>query len=68
MMELVLVVCLQLAPERCEERSIGLYPDTSAIACLMLGQPRIATWTETHPGLRVRRWSCRDLADRPMKA
>ena len=50
MMELVLIVCLQAAPERCEERSIGLYPDMTAMACVMQGQPQIAAWIETHPG------------------
>jgi len=68
MMELVLIVCLQAAPERCEERSIGLYSDISAMTCMMQGQPQIATWSESNPGLRVARWSCRDLRRREMKA
>ena len=68
MMELILIVCLQAAPERCEERSIGLYPDMTATACVMQGQPQIATWTETHPGLRVSRWTCRGTGGREMKA
>jgi hypothetical protein len=68
MMELVLIVCLQAAPDRCEERSIGLYPDLTATACVMQGQPHIAGWMETHPGLAVQRWSCRGTANREMKA
>jgi hypothetical protein len=68
MMELVLIVCLHAAPERCEERSIGLYPDMTAIACVMQGQPQIAGWIETHPEVRVERWSCRGTKDRAMKA
>ena len=38
------------------------------MACVMQGQPQIATWTETHPGLRVARWTCRGTAGREMKA
>ena len=68
MMELVLIVCLQVAPDRCEERSIGLYPDMTQMACMMQGQPQIATWSETHPEVRVTRWSCRGLNERGMKA
>lgn len=68
MMELVLVVCLQAAPDRCEERSIGLYPDMTAMACIAQGQPQIAGWIETHPGVRVARWTCRGTRDREMKA
>jgi hypothetical protein len=68
MMELVLVVCLHVAPERCEERSIGLYPDMTAMACVMQGQPQIAGWIETHPEVRVRRWTCRGIRDKEMKA
>ncbi len=68
MMELVLVVCLSALPDRCEERSIGLYPQMSAMTCMMQGQPQIAAWTETHPGVRVERWSCRGTNGREMKA
>ncbi len=64
MMELVLVVCLQAAPDRCAEQSIGLYPQMSAMACVMQGQPQIAAWIETHPGLQVSRWTCREPAAR----
>ena len=68
MMELLVVVCLQAAPDHCEERSIGLFPEMSAMACMMQGQPQIAVWSEAHPGLRVARWSCRDSATRVTKA
>jgi hypothetical protein len=68
MMELLVVVCLLAAPERCEERSIGLYPQMSAMACMRQGQPQIAVWTESHPGLRVSRWTCRDSATGVRKA
>lgn len=68
MMELVVIICLQAAPDHCEERSIGLYPDTTAMACVMLGQPQIAAWAETHPGHKVARWSCRDPATRAERA
>jgi hypothetical protein len=68
MMELILVVCLQVAPDQCEERSIGLYPDMTAFTCVMQGQPQIAAWAETHPELRVARWTCRDNAQRFTRA
>jgi hypothetical protein len=68
MMELLLVVCLQVTPDRCEERSIGLYPEMSAMTCLMQAQPQIAAWSQTHPGLRVARFTCRDSATRLTKA
>ena len=68
MMELLLVVCLHVSPDRCEERSIGLYPQMSAMACLQQAQPQIAAWSETHPGLRVARFTCRDSATRTTRA
>ena len=68
MMELVLTVCLLADPSKCEERSIGLYPDMTAMACVMQGQPQIATWAETHPGLSIERWTCRGTHGREMKA
>jgi hypothetical protein len=68
MMELLLIVCLQVSPDRCEERSIGLYPEMSAMTCLMQAQPQIAAWSQTHPGLRVARFTCRDSATRLTKA
>ena len=36
--------------------------EMSAMACLMQAQPQIAAWSETHPGLRVARFTCRDSA------
>jgi len=68
MMELVLVVCLYGAPDRCEERSIGLFPEMSAMTCMMQAQPQIAAWAQTHPELTVSRFSCRDSATRFSKA
>jgi hypothetical protein len=68
MMELLLVVCLQLAPDRCEERSIGLYPQMSAMTCLRQAQPQIAVWSESHPWLRVTRFTCSDTARRITRA
>ena len=53
MMELIIVVCLQAAPDRCEERSIGLYPEMTALTCVMQGQPHIVAWVAAHPELRV---------------
>ena len=50
------------------QRSIGLYPEMSAMPCLMQAQPQIAAWAETHPGLRVARFHCRDSTTRITKA
>jgi hypothetical protein len=68
MMELVVVACLHVALGRCEERSIGLFPEMSAMACMMQGPPHIASWNQTHPELRVTRWSCRDTRNHPARA
>jgi len=68
MMELLVVVCLLTAPDSCEERSIGLFPQMTALTCVMQGQPHIAAWSVTHPDLRVARWTCRDPATRLTKA
>ena len=68
MIELVLVVCLNGAPDRCEERSIGLYPEISVMTCMMQAQPQIAVWSERNPQLKVARFSCRDSATRFSKA
>ena len=38
------------------------------MACLMQAQPQIAAWAETHPGLRVARFTCRDSATRTTRA
>jgi hypothetical protein len=66
-MELLVVVCLQAAPDSCEERSLGLYPEMSAMTCLLQAQPRIAAWSQAHPRLRVSRFSCGDSARRLTK-
>ena len=68
MMELLVVVCLYVAPDRCEERSIGLFPQMSALTCMMQGQPHIAAWSVAHPELRVARWTCSDPSRRLTKA
>ena len=38
------------------------------MTCLMQAQPQIAAWAETHPELRVSRFTCRDSATRFTKA
>ena len=68
MIELVLVVCLHALPDRCEERSIGLYPEISVMTCMMQAQPQIAVWSERNPQLKVARFTCRDSTTRVTKA
>lgn len=68
MISLVFVVCLAAQPDACEERSLAYLEPISPMECLMRAQPELAVWAEEHPVWRVRRWSCRSLAVREVKA
>lgn len=58
MIELVFLVCLNTAPDVCEERSL-LFVDVSPMTCMMGAQPELAKWTATHQRWHIERWSCR---------
>lgn len=66
MIELFFVTCLVATPQQCEERSLTFIPETGAVAgimgCMMTAQAQLAQWSETYPGHRIERWSCRPVA------
>jgi hypothetical protein len=56
MTALVLVFCLQAAPDSCtEQRPIE---DLSPRACLMRGEQYASEWLAEHPKWRLSRWRC----------
>jgi hypothetical protein len=58
-MALVFLVCLTSAPYTCKEERFALaFDPVSDLGCIMGAQPRMAEWTDTHPGWRVARWKC----------
>lgn len=57
-MELVLIVCLSSAPERCEQIYLRQDMPVSMMQCLFNGAKQAARWAEEHPGYVVKRWSC----------
>ena len=64
MIELVFTVCLLSSAATCEEKSITYLDGVSARTCLRRAQPELARWHEGNPQWRVRRWTCRPVADR----
>ena len=58
MLELILIVCLQTAPERCEEIYLPRGPSATVMHCMVDAQREAAAWTEQHPGYVVKRWKC----------
>jgi hypothetical protein len=53
---LVLVFCLQAAPDSCtEQRPVA---DLSLQACLVRGQHYASEWLAEHPKWRLSRWRC----------
>ncbi len=58
-MALVFLVCLISSPDTCkEERFSFAFETMSDLGCMMDAPPRMADWTNTHPGWRVARWKC----------
>jgi len=56
MTALVLVFCLQAAPEACmEQRPVD---DLSLRACLTRGQDYASAWLAEHPNWHLARWRC----------
>lgn len=56
MIELVMTVCLVLAPGDCRKERIA--SDAGLLACLTGGQAAAAEWISTHPKWRLVRWTC----------
>jgi hypothetical protein len=68
MIELVFVVCLLSAPDRCEERSLAFLAQSGPFACMFQAPPELAAWIGEHPGFRVASWHCEDPARRAQRA
>lgn len=58
MIELVLIVCLSNAPDKCETVYLRQDAPVSMMQCLFNGAKQAAKWAEEHRGYVVRRWSC----------
>ena len=59
MIELVFVVCLSIDPTHCRTETM-LFSDQEAMVCVMGAQTQLATWSGSHPGWQIDRWTCRD--------
>ena len=68
MIELAFVVCLRATPDICAERAIAYPPEVGLLSCMMQAQPQLARWQESHPNLRIARWSCVWADERSIKA
>lgn len=58
MIALVFVVCMQSSPTVCQEQNLLFAETITPMTCLMQAQPRLAEWSNTHPGWRVASWRC----------
>lgn len=58
MVELVLIVCLIAAPDKCETIYLRQDAPVSMMQCLFNGAKQAALWAEEHPGYAVKRWNC----------
>lgn len=56
MLDLVLTVCLAMAPMECRKERMPW--DGSMMACAVLGQQAAVDWLSTHPKWRLARWRC----------
>lgn len=58
-MTLIFLVCLISSPGTCrEERFSFAFEAANDLGCMMVAQPKMAEWTNTHPEWRVARWKC----------
>jgi hypothetical protein len=58
-MKLIFLVCLVTAPDVCREEQLNYsFEPIAATTCMAGAQPRLAEWTEAHPGWRIARWRC----------
>jgi hypothetical protein len=56
--ELVFIICLNTAPDVCEERSLVYEAHSGPIYCMMQAQPHLAEWAVQHPAYTVKHWKC----------
>jgi hypothetical protein len=58
-MALIFLVCLISSPDTCrEERLSFAFEPVSDLGCMVGAQPKMAEWTNTHPGWQIARWEC----------
>ncbi|MFO1039861.1 MAG: hypothetical protein U1E45_23715 [Geminicoccaceae bacterium] len=58
MIELLLIVCLQSQPDKCEEIYLTPGQPVSIMQCMFNGAKQAALWAKDHPGYVVKRWNC----------
>lgn len=58
LVELILTVCTLAQPVDCEEQHLTFVDSGSLRQCLYQAPPRIAEWSQGHPGRKVVRWRC----------
>ena len=58
MIELVLVYCLNAAPDRCLERREAMDEPANMISCSMRAQSYAQEYLELHPTYRLARYRC----------
>lgn len=58
MVEMVLIVCLAAAPDKCEEKKLPVGEPIGARGCLYYGQLQAAEWAAQHPDYIVKKWRC----------
>jgi hypothetical protein len=59
MIELVLIACLRLDPQVCQEKVLP-FVEVSTITCSIAAQPVLAEWSGRNPTYRISRWFCRE--------
>ena len=64
MIAIVLSTCLLSDPGVCQEQTIPLDNEVSAVRCVMRSPVHVARWSTEHPEWRVLRWRCRLTSDR----
>jgi hypothetical protein len=67
MIELLFVACLSSEPDKCLERSL-LFTDITPMQCMMVAQPELAKWVDTHPDEQIRSWRCKVVSFAERKA
>lgn len=58
MIELVPIVCLSQAPNRCQTIYLHESGPGNMMQCLYSGAKQAADWMTAHPGYVVQRWTC----------
>lgn len=66
MIDLVLIYCLNAAPDRCQERLMPLEPTTSLMQCTLTAQITAQDYLRAHPAYRLQAWRCE--IDRPRES